>query len=64
VKQARGRMAQRTIIAETHHGFVCAHAGVDIERRWEDRGLIAGRRGCFGAPTDRTFASAPAWSWQ
>ena len=23
------RMAQRTIIAETHHGFVCAHAGVD-----------------------------------
>jgi coenzyme F420-0:L-glutamate ligase / coenzyme F420-1:gamma-L-glutamate ligase len=23
------KMAQRTIIAETHHGFVCAHAGVD-----------------------------------
>jgi coenzyme F420-0:L-glutamate ligase/coenzyme F420-1:gamma-L-glutamate ligase len=23
------RMAQRTIIAETHHGFICAHAGVD-----------------------------------
>jgi coenzyme F420-0:L-glutamate ligase / coenzyme F420-1:gamma-L-glutamate ligase len=23
------RMAQRTIISETHHGFVCAHAGVD-----------------------------------
>src|SRR5918996_3146124 len=23
------RMAQRTIIAETSHGFVCAHAGVD-----------------------------------
>src|SRR5919108_6670231 len=23
------RMDQRTIIAETHHGFVCAHAGVD-----------------------------------
>jgi coenzyme F420-0:L-glutamate ligase / coenzyme F420-1:gamma-L-glutamate ligase len=23
------RMAQRTIIAETQHGFVCAHAGVD-----------------------------------
>jgi coenzyme F420-0:L-glutamate ligase / coenzyme F420-1:gamma-L-glutamate ligase len=23
------KMDQRTIIAETHHGFVCAHAGVD-----------------------------------
>jgi coenzyme F420-0:L-glutamate ligase/coenzyme F420-1:gamma-L-glutamate ligase len=23
------KMAQRTIISETHHGFVCAHAGVD-----------------------------------
>jgi coenzyme F420-0:L-glutamate ligase/coenzyme F420-1:gamma-L-glutamate ligase len=23
------RMAQRTIIAETHHGWICAHAGVD-----------------------------------
>ena len=23
------RMAQRTIITETHHGFVCAHAGVE-----------------------------------
>ena len=23
------RMDQRTLIAETHHGFVCAHAGVD-----------------------------------
>jgi coenzyme F420-0:L-glutamate ligase / coenzyme F420-1:gamma-L-glutamate ligase len=23
------KMAQRTLIVETHHGFVCAHAGVD-----------------------------------
>jgi coenzyme F420-0:L-glutamate ligase/coenzyme F420-1:gamma-L-glutamate ligase len=23
------KMVQRTIISETHHGFVCAHAGVD-----------------------------------
>jgi coenzyme F420-0:L-glutamate ligase/coenzyme F420-1:gamma-L-glutamate ligase len=31
------KMAHRTIIAETHHGFVCAHAGVDESNIAGDR---------------------------
>ncbi|HEX9868191.1 MAG TPA: coenzyme F420-0:L-glutamate ligase [Candidatus Tectomicrobia bacterium] len=39
------RMAQRTIIAETHHGFVCAHAGVDESN-------VAGERTVALLPVD------------
>jgi coenzyme F420-0:L-glutamate ligase/coenzyme F420-1:gamma-L-glutamate ligase len=34
------KMDQRTIIAETHHGFVCAHAGVD-ESNVAGEGVVA-----------------------
>jgi coenzyme F420-0:L-glutamate ligase / coenzyme F420-1:gamma-L-glutamate ligase len=39
------RMAQRTIIAETYHGFVCAHAGVDESN-------VAGERTVALLPVD------------
>jgi coenzyme F420-0:L-glutamate ligase/coenzyme F420-1:gamma-L-glutamate ligase len=34
------RMAQRTIIAETHHGFICAHAGVDESNVGGERTVV------------------------
>jgi coenzyme F420-0:L-glutamate ligase / coenzyme F420-1:gamma-L-glutamate ligase len=34
------KMDQRTIISETHHGFVCAHAGVD-ESNVAGEGVVA-----------------------
>jgi coenzyme F420-0:L-glutamate ligase/coenzyme F420-1:gamma-L-glutamate ligase len=34
------KMDQRTLIAETHHGFVCAHAGVD-ESNIGGEGMLA-----------------------
>jgi coenzyme F420-0:L-glutamate ligase/coenzyme F420-1:gamma-L-glutamate ligase len=54
------RMAQRTIIAETHHGFICAHAGVDEsnvagEGPWPYCQWIPMPR---RASCDRTFTSA------
>ena len=56
------RMAQRTIIAETHHGFVCAHAGVD-ESNVAGEGtvvLLPVDADASAPDCDRTFANAPA----